>query len=136
MVPYGLQIQEELTNNKFEPSFASLVTAFKLSSLKCVACQSFQKKYVNGLCALCGYLMKYNLSSYIPNAQYHEQLTSESISDHSMIDNIVTEFFGFEGYREKQRESILSFLSGQDTLTILKTGGGKSLIYAVASILT
>ena len=53
-----------------------------------------------------------------------------------MIDNIVTEFFGFEGYREKQRESILSFLLGQDTLTILKTGGGKSLIYAVASILT
>ncbi|CAG8776518.1 8931_t:CDS:2, partial [Funneliformis caledonium] len=97
LVPYGLQIQEELTNNKFEPSFASLITAFKLSSLKCVACQSFQK---------------------------------------NMIDNIVTEFFGFEGYREKQRESILSFLLGQDTLTILKTGEEKSLIYAVASILT
>ena len=77
-----------------------------------MACQLFQKKYVNGLYTLCGYLMKYNLSSYISNAQYHEQSTSESILDHSIIDNIVTEFFGFEGYCEKQWESILSFLSG------------------------
>ena len=136
MVPYGLRIQEELIENKFEPSFAPLVTAFKSSSLKCIACQSFQKKYVNGLCALCGYLKKHNLSDYIPNTQYHEQSTFESILKDSIIDSIITEFFEFERYREKQRESILSFLSNQDTLTILKTGGGKSLIYAVASILS
>ena len=67
MVPYGLRIQEELIENKFEPSFAPLVTAFKSSSLKCIAYRSFQKKYVNGLCALCGYLKKHNLSDYIPN---------------------------------------------------------------------
>jgi hypothetical protein len=136
LVPYGLRIQEELIENKFEPSFAPLVAAFKSSSLKCIACRSFQKKYVNGLCALCGYLKKHNLSDYIPNTQYHEQSTSESILKDSIIDSIITEFFGFERYREKQRESILSFLSNQDTLTILKTGGGKSLIYAVASILS
>ncbi|PKY57711.1 P-loop containing nucleoside triphosphate hydrolase protein, partial [Rhizophagus irregularis] len=39
-------------------------------------------------------------------------------------------------YRELQCESIESFLSGQNTLTILRTGGGKSLIYAAASILS
>ena len=136
MVPYGLRLQEELIENKFEPSFAPLVAAFKSSSLKCAACQSFQKKYANGLCALCGYLAKHNLFNYIPNTQYHKQSASESIIKDSIIDSIISEFFGFEGYREKQRESILSFLSGQDTLTILKTGGGKSLIYAITSILS
>jgi superfamily II DNA helicase RecQ len=33
-------------------------------------------------------------------------------------------------------ESIKSFSLGQHTLTILRTGGGKSLIYAAASILS
>jgi hypothetical protein len=136
LIPYGLRIQEELDNGKFEPSFASLVAAFKLSSLKCVACQSFQKKYVNGLCALCGYLKKHNLSNRIPNVQYHEQSISKSNLNFNEVDNIITEFFGFEEYREKQYESITSFISGQNTLTILKTGGGKSLIYAIASILS
>ncbi|RIA80868.1 hypothetical protein C1645_837918 [Glomus cerebriforme] len=41
-----------------------------------------------------------------------------------------------QGYHEKQWESIILFLSGQNTLAILKTSGGKSLIYAVASILS
>ncbi|CAG8636544.1 8634_t:CDS:10, partial [Funneliformis mosseae] len=109
LFPYGLRIQEELIENKFEPSFALLVAAFKSSSLKCIAYRSFQKKYVNGLCTLCGYLKKHNLSDYIPNTQYHEQSTSESILKDSIIDN---------------------------TLTILKTGEKKSLIYAVISILS
>ncbi|PKB99930.1 hypothetical protein RhiirA5_428950 [Rhizophagus irregularis] len=65
-----------------------------------------KKKYVNGLCALCGYLRKHNLSNHIPNVQYHEQSTSKSSTERS------------------------------NTLTILKTGGGKSLIYAVASVLS
>ncbi|CAG8529285.1 12984_t:CDS:2 [Funneliformis mosseae] len=56
--------------------------------------------------------------------QYHEQSTSESILKDNIIDSIITEFFGFERYCEKQH-----------ILTILKTGRGKSLIYAVASIL-
>ncbi|CAG8681797.1 13643_t:CDS:2, partial [Ambispora gerdemannii] len=134
LVPYGLRTQEELLNSKFEPSFAPLITAFKSLSLKCVACQSFQKKFTNGLCALCGYLSKHNLFNHIPNIQY-QQLISESNWELN-IDSIITEFFGFEEYREKQRESILSFLSDHDTLTILKTGGGKSLIYATVSILS
>ncbi|CAG8604285.1 4137_t:CDS:2, partial [Ambispora gerdemannii] len=39
-------------------------------------------------------------------------------------------------YRELQQESIESFLKGQDTLTILPTGVGKTLIFSVASILS
>ncbi|CAG8542566.1 2139_t:CDS:2, partial [Dentiscutata heterogama] len=125
---------EELTNSKFEPSFASLVSIFKSSSLKCVACQSFQKKFVNGLCTLCGFLLKHDLSDRIPNIQYQQPTSTPSLEP-NIVDSIIIEFFEFEEYYEKQRESILSFLSGHDTLTILKTGGGKSLIYAVASVL-
>ncbi|CAG8547293.1 39848_t:CDS:2, partial [Gigaspora margarita] len=99
-----------------------------------MACQSFQKKFVNGLCKLCGFLLKYNLSSHIPNTQY-QQPTSESSLKSNIIDSILIEFFEFEKYYENQQESILSFLSGHDILTILKTGGGKSLIYAAASVL-
>lgn len=51
----------------------------------------------------------------------------------SKVDSIISNFFE---YLEKQRENIMSFLQGQNTLTILKTGGGKSLIYAVASVLS
>ncbi|CAG8754128.1 4959_t:CDS:2, partial [Rhizophagus irregularis] len=72
-----------------------------------------KKKYVNGLCALCGYLRKHNLSNHIPNVQYHEQSTSKSST-----------------------ESMESSKIGSNTLIILKTGGGKSLIYAVASVLS
>ena len=33
--------------------------------------------------------------------------------------------------KEKQREAILTFLSGRDTFVVLLTGYGKSLIYAM-----
>ncbi|CAB4432614.1 unnamed protein product [Rhizophagus irregularis] len=40
-----------------------------------------KREYVNGLCALCGYLRKHNLSNHIPNVQYHEQSTSKSSTE-------------------------------------------------------
>jgi superfamily II DNA helicase RecQ len=67
--------------------------------------------------------MNHNLSNRISNPQYHEQLTSKLNPGPIVINSIITEFFGFEEYRKKQQESICSFLSGQNTLTILKTGG-------------
>ena len=37
---------------------------------------------------------------------------------------------GLETLKPKQREAILSFLSGRDTMVVLPTGYGKSIIYA------
>ncbi|CAB4422880.1 unnamed protein product [Rhizophagus irregularis] len=134
LVPYGRQVHEEINKSKFIPSFANLVPSFKTSCLKCIGCQSFAKKYSSGLCNLCGFLLKNNLPSSLPKLR-NQQASSSSSSRELAISSIV-QFFGFERYRELQCESIESFLSGQNTLTILRTGGGKSLIYAAASILS
>ena len=44
-------------------------------------------------------------------------------------------FFTVLGFRPGQREAIDAILAGQDSLTILPTGTGKSLIYQVAGLL-
>ena len=38
---------------------------------------------------------------------------------------------GVQAIKSKQHDAILSYLSGSDTLVVLPTGYGKSLIYAV-----
>jgi len=123
-----------MNENKFIPSFANLVPSFKTSCLKCIGCQSFAKKYTNGLYNLCGFLMKNNLQSFLPKLR-NQQTSSLSSSIELAISSII-QFFGFQRYRELQCESIESFLSEQNTLTIPRTGEGKSLIYATASILS
>ena len=42
--------------------------------------------------------------------------------------------FGFEALKEKQRETVLSFLNGNDVFVSLPTGYGKSLIYGVLPV--
>ncbi|GBC37156.2 DNA helicase RecQ [Rhizophagus irregularis DAOM 181602=DAOM 197198] len=134
LVPYGRQVYKEINKSKFIPSFANLVPSFKTSCLKCIGYQSFAKKYSSGLCNLCGFLLKNNLPSSLPKLR-NQQASSSSSCRELAISSIV-QFFGFERYRELQCESIESFLSEQNTLTILRTGRGKSLIYAAASILS
>ena len=46
------------------------------------------------------------------------------------IINEVAEQIGFSNVKEKQKETILAFLSGKDTFVSLPTGYGKSLIFA------
>jgi ATP-dependent DNA helicase RecQ len=48
---------------------------------------------------------------------------------------IVREKFGFEEFRPGQEAAIKAVLNGHDTLAILPTGLGKSLIYQVATLL-
>ncbi|RIB08903.1 P-loop containing nucleoside triphosphate hydrolase protein [Gigaspora rosea] len=45
------------------------------------------------------------------------------------------EIFNLQNFKELQLESIESFISHKDTLTIIPTGGGKTLIFSIASIL-
>ena len=42
--------------------------------------------------------------------------------------------FGYNSFRDGQKESIDSILSGQDTISILPTGAGKSFIYQFAAV--
>src|SRR5918997_790517 len=41
--------------------------------------------------------------------------------------------FGFEDFREGQREVISAILEGRDTVVVMPTGGGKTLFFPMAA---
>jgi ATP-dependent DNA helicase RecQ len=44
-------------------------------------------------------------------------------------------FFGFEGFREGQREVVEAVLEGHDTVVVMPTGGGKSLCFQLPALM-
>jgi ATP-dependent DNA helicase RecQ len=50
------------------------------------------------------------------------------------IYKLLKEFFGFSEFRPLQKDSISSTLDKKDSLTILPTGGGKSLCFQLPAI--
>jgi ATP-dependent DNA helicase RecQ len=51
------------------------------------------------------------------------------------LEEILAERFGFGEFRPGQRETVEAVLTGRDALTVLPTGGGKSLTYALPAAL-
>ena len=66
------------------------------------------------------------------------------VSDSSEITNaniikaadILDKVFGYKEFRPLQKETILSILEGRDTLTVIPTGGGKSLCYQIPALMS
>ena len=51
----------------------------------------------------------------------------------STIDDALREHFGFESLRRGQREAVESVVAGHDTLVVMPTGAGKSLVYQLSA---
>lgn len=52
------------------------------------------------------------------------------------LSELLRQHWGFEALRPLQRESIHATLSGRDSLTVMPTGGGKSLCYQLPPLVT
>ncbi len=50
-------------------------------------------------------------------------------------EQILKEYWGYEGFRPLQKDIITSVLEGRDTLALLPTGGGKSVCYQVPALM-
>lgn len=51
------------------------------------------------------------------------------------LELVLEKYFGYSSFREPQKKIIEEILKGRDTLTILPTGGGKSIIYQVPGLI-
>jgi len=52
-----------------------------------------------------------------------------------LIDEALKQIWGFPAFRQHQRENIEAVMNGRDSLTVLPTGGGKSLCYQLPATL-
>ncbi|CAG8598381.1 4216_t:CDS:2, partial [Scutellospora calospora] len=129
----NIRVNDEMLKQKFYPTFASLIQDFDIF-VKCNGCLSFPIKYPVGLCSICRFWAKYNMNIYIP-IQTDSNISLAKSSDTDILEAILKNIFNLLEYQEYQKESIESFINRYNTLTILKTGDGKTLIYAIASLL-
>ncbi|GES81564.1 DNA helicase RecQ [Rhizophagus clarus] len=137
LVPYGKNVKFEIETHKFIPSFSHLIRDF-ISLLKCHACLSFPKYSSIGLCKVYYFYLYSGLQNQFPNRKYTLpfEIPNAEISIEKKIDMVVNQVFEFSGYREKQYESIMSFINEKNTLVILPTGSSKTMCWVAPALIS
>lgn len=64
-----------------------------------------------------------------------EKLLTSSISSNEQIYTVLRQRWGYDSFLPLQKETILSILKREDSLTVLPTGGGKSLCFQLPALL-
>ena len=127
-------MSERIYENIFWPSFGELLTDFDVI-VKCVACHAFAKKSSRGLCGVCSFYVDAGLWEQMINDKYMPKGQRPEIPEiEALILLAATKVFGFDRFRDGQSEAIISYLNGNDTFVSIKTGGGKTLCYALSAI--
>ena len=58
-----------------------------------------------------------------------------SIADVTLVIETLIQFLGFSTFRPLQKEAILASLAGKNVLTVLSTGGGKTLLFMSPAVI-
>ncbi|GES74897.1 DNA helicase RecQ [Rhizophagus clarus] len=130
-----LNIEHISESKTFYPFFADLIYKYHDISNKCIDCQSFSKQFSNGYCKICNLWNCLRFTQKIPETKLraadNKLLISNQASD---LNQILKQVFGFLNFCEGQYEAICLFLENKDTLVVLRTGGGKTLCFAMAAL--
>ena len=134
LVSYKSKTFEQICEDIFWPSFGDLLIDFDVI-VKCIASHAFAKKSSRGLCGVCSFYVDAGLwkqiinNKYIPKGQQPELPELETLILLAAI-----KIFGFNEFRDGQMEAIIAYLNGKDIFVSMKTGGGKTLCYAISAV--
>ena len=64
------------------------------------------------------------------------QVVEVDLQTGELIDNTLKHYFGFNSFRPLQKETIVTTMNGKNVMTVLGTGGGKSLTYLLPAVLS
>ncbi len=86
-------------------------------------------------CVIRGAFLPVDLTFLSPLLSKPRLLGSEDPQIDLLLQGLLMDIFGHEDFRPNQLEAIKAGLSGQDSLVLLPTGSGKSLIYQMVGLL-
>jgi ATP-dependent DNA helicase RecQ len=86
-------------------------------------------------CVIRGAFLPVDLTFLSPLLSKPKLLRDEDPQIDLLLRGVLVDIFGHEDFRPNQLEAIKAGLSGQDSLVLLPTGSGKSLIYQMVGLL-
>ncbi|GBB99624.1 hypothetical protein RclHR1_35890001 [Rhizophagus clarus] len=135
LVSYRKKAQYQIDSNSFCPSFAIHIPDFN-EITKCIACHAFPKCTARDLCRVCRFYVDNGLKNQIIDKNYQpKNEVPENVNLDMMCESALDGIFQFSEFRDGQKDAIKSFVQNNDTLVLKQTEGGKSLCYALASVI-